>query len=103
MHTLSKALLAAVVMLPLLAAHAQSYPDRSVRMVVPAAVGGTTDKLARAVADRLAGVWGQPVVVDNRPGGGQIIGAEAVARAEPDGYTLLVTDSSTLVINPHLH
>src|SRR5690606_11941989 len=71
--------------------------------VVPAAVGGTTDRLARGVANKLAAKWGQPIVVDNRPGGSQIIGTEAVARAQPDGYTLLVTDSSTFVINPHFH
>jgi tripartite-type tricarboxylate transporter receptor subunit TctC len=80
-----------------------AFPQKPVRIIVPAAPGGTTDLLARAVASKLTTKWGQPVLVDNRPGAGQIIGAEAVAKAAPDGYTLLVSDSSTFVINPHLY
>ncbi|MDB5865883.1 MAG: family tricarboxylate transporter, receptor protein, partial [Betaproteobacteria bacterium] len=70
---------------------AQSYPTHAVRMIVPFAAGGGTDFIARVVAQKLAEAWRQPVVVDNRPGGTTIVGAELVAKAPPDGYTLLVT------------
>lgn len=85
-------------------AHAQgTFPSRAVHLIVPASPGGTTDALARALAQRLNTLWNQPVVVENRPGANQIIGAEAVAKAASDGYTLLVSDSSTFVLNPHLY
>lgn len=69
----------------------QNYPARAVRMVVPFPPGGGTDFIARAVGLKLAELWGQPVVMDNRPGGTTVLGAELVARAPPDGYTLFVT------------
>ncbi len=81
----------------------QGYPVRPIRVVVPATAGGLTDLLARTLGQRMSSSLGQPIVIENRPGGGQMIGAEAVARAAPDGYTLLVSDSSTFVINPHLY
>lgn len=84
-------------------AAAQSYPDKPIRMVSPYAAGGGSDTLARILGQKLFEAWGQPVVVDNRPGGGGIIGAETVARATADGYTLLVTPSAVLTINPHLY
>lgn len=68
----------------------QDFPARPVRMVMPYAAGGTGDVVARAIAERLSRTWGKPVVVDNRPGAGGMIGADAVARSEPDGYTLLM-------------
>ena len=82
---------------------AQSYPDRPVRIVVPYAAGGGTDAIARPLAQALSAKWGQPVVVENRPGAGTAIGGEAVARAAPDGYTLLLSDATTFVINPHVY
>jgi tripartite-type tricarboxylate transporter receptor subunit TctC len=83
--------------------HAQTFPAKPVRIVVPAAPGGATDSFSRALAARLGERWGQPVLVENRPGGNQMIGAEAVVKAAPDGHTLFVSDASTFVMNPHLH
>ncbi len=79
----------------------QSHPTRAVRMIVPFAEGGSTDIVGRTVAQKLSEMWGQPVVVDNRPGGGTVIGTEIVARAPADGYTLLVTPAP-FTINPSL-
>ncbi|MBM3344380.1 MAG: tripartite tricarboxylate transporter substrate binding protein [Betaproteobacteria bacterium] len=73
-----------------LAAQAQPYPAKPIRFVVPVVAGGSNDILARLIADRLRERWGQPVVVDNRAGAGQMIGSDHVAKAAPDGYTILV-------------
>lgn len=97
---------AALLALVLPAGHAvaqnsATYPSKPVRMVIPYAPGGTSDFVGRAFAARLAEHLGQPVVIDNRPGAGEIIGTEAVAKAPPDGYTiLLITPSFT--VNPAL-
>jgi len=84
-------------------AAAQSYPDRSIRLIVPFAAGGPMDTMARFVAQQLQARLGQPVVVDNRAGGGGSIGSKAVAVAEPDGYTLLWGSSGTISILPELN
>jgi tripartite-type tricarboxylate transporter receptor subunit TctC len=85
------------------AALAADYPSRSVRLVVPFPPGGITDVLARHVADRLSARFGKPVVVDNRPGAGGTIGAGMVARAAPDGYTLLFGATSTIAVSPSMY
>jgi len=82
---------------------AQQFPSRQVRIVVPTSPGGATDALSRQIGGRLAELWGQPVIIENKPGANQMIGAEFVAKSAPDGYTLLVSDASTYVINPHLY
>ena len=82
-------------------AFAQNYPTKALRLVVPFLAGGSTDIVGRTVAQKLSEMWGQPVVVDNRPGGGTTIGTDAVAKSAPDGYTLLVTPAP-FTINPSL-
>lgn len=82
---------------------AANYPSRTIRLVVPFATGGGTDNIARLIADKLHAKWGQPVIVENRPGAGGNIGAELVYRSEPDGYTLLVAPPPPLVINEALY
>ena len=81
---------------------AQAYPSRTIRVIVPFAAGGPSDIIARIVADAIQPKLGQSVVIDNRAGGGATIGIGAAARAEPDGYTLLIT-TSAIVINPSLY
>src|SRR5512145_571640 len=82
------------------AAWAQSYPHRTIRLIVPFAAGGNADINGRVVADVVHKALGQPVVVENRAGAGGGVGADFVARAEPDGYTLLVGSNGPLTINP---
>jgi tripartite-type tricarboxylate transporter receptor subunit TctC len=83
-------------------ATAQTYPSKPIRIVVPFPAGGPTDVLSRIMGQKMAENWGQQVLVDNRPGANTIIGAEAVAKAAPDGYTLLMAIDSTLVMNQSL-
>jgi len=86
-----------------LAAAAQPYPAKPVRMVIPFPPGGATDILARAIGQKLGEYLGQPVVIENRGGAGGNIGAELVAKAAPDGYTALFSTSGVIVVNPSLH
>lgn len=81
----------------------QDYPSRAIRMVIPFAAGGPNDILGRMIAQKLTEQLGQQIVVDNRGGAGGIIAAQTVAKAIPDGYTLLLGGPATLSINPHLH
>jgi tripartite-type tricarboxylate transporter receptor subunit TctC len=84
-------------------ASAQDYPARAVKIIVPFPAGGTADVMPRIFADWLTRHWGQPVVIENRTGAAGNIGAEAVAKAEPDGYTLLAAPPPPLVINQNLY
>jgi tripartite-type tricarboxylate transporter receptor subunit TctC len=86
-----------------LAAGAQAWPTKPVRIVVAYPPGGGIDVLARQLADRLTPAWGQPVVVENKPGANTIVAADAVAKAAADGHTLLMTTDATFSINPHLY
>jgi tripartite-type tricarboxylate transporter receptor subunit TctC len=100
-----KLLLAALASLCCFAAHAQpgGWPSKPVRVVVAYPPGGGIDVLARQLAERLTRQWGQPVVVENKPGANTILAAETVAKAPPDGYTVLFTTDATFSINPHLY
>lgn len=80
-----------------------AYPNRPIHIVIPFPAGGPADIAARIIGQRMSEEWGQPVVVDNRPGGNTIIGAEMVAKAAPDGYTLLMAIDSTLVMNQFVY
>ncbi len=81
----------------------QGYPNKTIRIVVPYPAGGGIDLISRAIGNQLSQRWGQPVVIENKPGSGTIVAAEGVAKAAPDGYTLMVTTDSTISVNPHLY
>ena len=85
------------------AARAQSYPARTITLTVTAAAGGVTDVVARALGQRLAEAWGQQVVIENKGGAAHVVGAQSVAKAAPDGYSLLVAEAGTFTINPTLY
>jgi len=85
------------------AAQAQSYPTRTITLTVTAAAGGVTDVVARALGQRLAQAWGQQVVIENKGGAAHVVGAQSVAKAAPDGYSLLVAEAGTFTINPTLY
>ncbi len=98
------ATLAMLVLLALAPATAEdTYPSRPIHIVIPFPAGGPSDIAARIIGQRMNEEWGEPVVVDNRPGANTIIGAEAVAKTAPDGYTLLMAIDSTLVMNQYLY
>ncbi|HEY6241323.1 MAG TPA: tripartite tricarboxylate transporter substrate binding protein [Burkholderiales bacterium] len=93
-------LLACAVAAP---AYSQTFPTHAVKIVVPTSPGGATDAFSRALAPRFSELWGQSVIVENRPGANQILGADYVSKSAPDGHTLLVSDASSFVMNPHLY
>ena len=85
------------------AAHAQSYPTRTITLTATAAAGGVTDVVARALGERLSQTWGQQVVIENKGGAAHVVGAQSVAKAAPDGYSLLVAEAGTFTIHPTLY
>ena len=85
-----------------LTAQAQSFPNKPVRLVIPFAPGGSTDANARIIQDKLSTLWGQPLVIDTKPGANTIIGTDLVAKSPGDGYTLLLT-STAYVVNPSMY
>jgi tripartite-type tricarboxylate transporter receptor subunit TctC len=95
-------LVAALVAVPSIANAQDNFPNRPIRIIVPFAPGGAADTLPRLVAEKLALKWHQPVIIENRPGATGNLGAEAVARAEPDGYTLLGAPPPPLAVNQNL-
>ena len=97
-----RTILAAIVLAVATAASAQSYPDRPIRLVIPWPAGDPPDVVGRAVGERLPDLLGQPVVIENQPGANGEIGTAAVARAAPDGYTLLLSTGSSLAMGPAL-
>ncbi|HJT61488.1 MAG TPA: tripartite tricarboxylate transporter substrate binding protein [Burkholderiales bacterium] len=97
------AIAALVLSLAASLSQAQTYPTKNVRIIVGLAPGGTTDVFTRTLAQRLTEAWGQTVIVENRPGASGMIGGEAVAKAAPDGYTLLVSPQTSLAVAPALY
>src|SRR3954449_4366702 len=85
------------------AAQAQTWPAKPVRIVVAYPPGGGIDVMGRQLAEKLTGMWGEPVVVENKPGANTIVATEAVAKSPADGYTVLLTTDATFSINPHLY
>ncbi len=82
---------------------AQTYPDRAIKLIVPQPPGGGFDTVARVLADRISPLLGQPIIVENRPGAGTLVGTEAAARSPADGYTLLLGGLSNIALNPGLY
>ncbi|HEY5899008.1 MAG TPA: tripartite tricarboxylate transporter substrate-binding protein, partial [Burkholderiales bacterium] len=85
------------------AAAAQSWPSKPIHLVVAYPPGGGIDVMGRQIAERLTAAWGQPVIVENKPGANTIVATELVAKAAPDGHTVLMTTDATFSINPHLY
>ncbi len=105
LHRLPLAVLALALSLglPARAQDISTYPNRAVRIIVPYPAGGSADLMPRILAERLSAKWGQPVLVENRPGAGGNVGAEVVYKSDPDGYTLFATAPGPLVVNQNLY
>ena len=105
-QAIALASLSALVTGPAAAQQAQdaaAFPNRSIKIVVPFPAGGPSDVLARMIGQKMTEDWGQPVVIENRVGANTVIGAQQVAKAAPDGYTLLMAIDSTLTMNQYLY
>jgi tripartite-type tricarboxylate transporter receptor subunit TctC len=98
-----KRLLAFAIACVALAAEAQTYPSKAIRVVVPYTAGGPADLLVRGLGQKLSDTWGQQIVVENRPGANEIIAAQEVAKAAPDGYTYLLASDAVFSLNPYLY
>jgi tripartite-type tricarboxylate transporter receptor subunit TctC len=99
---MNRLLAALILSLAASVAGAQAWPTKPVRLIVPYPAGGLTDVLARGIAAEIVKVWGHPLIVENRPGASQIIGAETLAKSAPDGYTIGMLDKTPLAVNPFL-
>ncbi|SCK41230.1 Tripartite-type tricarboxylate transporter, receptor component TctC [Variovorax sp. HW608] len=102
-RTWLRAAASAAALCGLAAVHAETYPSKPIRLVVPFAAGGATDVLARVIGEKMAASMGQPVIVDNKPGAAGIIGTDMVAKAAPDGYTIVLSLSNSLLTNQFLY
>ena len=102
-HALGTALLFVALAVVATPSHAQIYPSRPMRIVVPYPAGGTSDILARSIGQKLSEAWSQPILVENKPGANGNVGADFVAKAPPDGYTLLLADIGALAISPSVY
>ncbi|HEY1472626.1 MAG TPA: tripartite tricarboxylate transporter substrate binding protein [Pseudolabrys sp.] len=100
-HLARAAALLALLLLSVIPAKAETWPNRPIKIIVSQAAGGTPDLICRLVSDKLSDLLGQRVVVENRPGGANVVGATAAAHAAPDGYTLFFATAAALVSNPH--
>ena len=94
--------LLATVMTPVVHAQTAAYPTKPIRLIVPFAPGGAADQTARLISEPMAKELGQPIIVENKPGGGATVGAALVASAAPDGYIVLYTTPGPQIINPRL-
>lgn len=103
LNTLCLLIAASTLLMPIAAVHAQQYPNRPIRMVVPFPPGGSTDVLARLFSKSLSDELKQSIIVENRPGAGTVVGADVVAKSSADGYTLLFSGASTYSVNPILY
>ena len=95
--------LIAFLLFSMLSLPGNAFPTKPVRIVVAYPAGGGIDVMARQIAEKLSGSWGQPVIVENKPGANTIVATDAVAKAAPDGHTILMTTDATFSINPHLY
>jgi tripartite-type tricarboxylate transporter receptor subunit TctC len=102
-HPLARMLLVLAALLSPTLAAAQDYPSKPIRWIVPFPPGGPTDLLARTVGQKLHETWGQPVIVENKPGAGGNIGVDLAAKAPPDGYTLVIVPTGNITVNPTLY
>ncbi len=100
---LSSVAFGALCMMAAVVAHAETYPDKLITFIVPFAAGSATDQLARSLAQEISAETKQPVIVENKPGGNAFIGAQAAAKAKPDGYTVFIATNTTQAANPHLY